>query len=100
MREYVLSVLALEKWGKQAQIMMVVEELGELLQAISKVERDVNGCEVEELADEIADVEIMLTQLKTIYSIDDTLVQQIKMGKLDRLAMILKGTSNGGYVNK
>ena len=60
---------ALEKWGEQAQTMMAVEEMSELTKEICKLyrgKRDMGA-----LAEEIADVTIMLEQLRLIYDIND-----------------------------
>ena len=64
---------ALDKWGRVAQICMVMEECAELIQACNKFLRVKTSAEDDrakrQLADEIADVEIMIEQLKVI--IDD-----------------------------
>lgn len=74
---------AVEKWGKDAQIGMVHEEIGELLQAINKVKRGKAG--LVDIATEIADVEIMVEQLKGIYNLHD-IVETEKNYKLNRIA--------------
>ena len=62
-----------EKFGIDIQQIVAMEELGELIQAISKIARwECNQSEdidtlleyIDNLAEEIADVEIMLEQLK------------------------------------
>ena len=54
---------AIAKWGKQAQLLMVLEEMSELQKEILKnINRGKDN--VAEIVDETADVEIMLTQLK------------------------------------
>ncbi len=64
---------AVEKFGIDIQQIVAMEELGELIQAISKIARwECNQSEdveilleyIDNLAEEIADVEIMLEQLK------------------------------------
>ena len=58
---------AIKKWGKQSQINMLHEEIGELLQAINKFLRKPQDWNTRDnLCEEIADVEIMLEQLKLI----------------------------------
>lgn len=54
-------------YGKKSQLLMLAEEVGELLQAISKVERGILS--TERLAEEIADVRIMLEQITYIYDV-------------------------------
>ena len=62
---------------------MVVEEMSELTKELCKELR--NRGNVENIADELADVEITLAQLKIIYNIHD-LVEQHKDFKLHRFA--------------
>ena len=54
---------ALKKWGEEKQLLMVVEEMGELSHAILKYLRAPDEHNREEIAREHADVSIMLDQL-------------------------------------
>jgi len=78
-----IFIEAVRRWGKDAQIGMVHEEIGELLQAINKYKRGKVG--LIEIAEEIADVEIMVEQLKGIYDLHD-IVKTEKLYKLERIA--------------
>ena len=69
--------------GNGTQILKAREELVELLQALSKNDAS-------DIAEEIADVEIMLEQLKYIYSCA-SLVELIKKLKVDRTLKIMNG---------
>lgn len=60
---------ALNKWGKEAQTQMAIEEMAELTKEICKLHRGKQ--DLEALADEIADVTIMLEQLRLMYGIND-----------------------------
>lgn len=63
-RETVLS--AIETFGKEAQLIMAMEEMSELIQALSK---NMRGAEnTDNIAEEIADVEIMILQLIEIFN--------------------------------
>ena len=63
---------ALQTWGGQAQMLMVVEEMSELTREILKnVNRGKDN--VAAIVEETADVEIMLEQLKENYGIDERL---------------------------
>lgn len=75
---------AIQKWGITPQLNMVTEECSELLVAINKHRR--NPCEETEnaIAGEMADVEIMLSQLKAIFR-NEASVEKIKQIKLERL---------------
>ncbi len=55
---------AVKVFGADTQEMMFIEEVGELFQALSKKRRGFEGANI---AEEIADVEIMLEQLKHIH---------------------------------
>ena len=60
---------ALRKWGVGLQTMMAVEEMSELTKEICKIKR--GKMDLDALADEIADVTIMLEQLRDIYGLND-----------------------------
>ena len=77
--EIVICNKAINTYGNASQKVKAIEEMGELIQAISKSLLD-NENNVEE---EIADVEIMLTQLKIMYNLSD--VENWRNYKLNRL---------------
>lgn len=59
---------ALDTWGEEAQMLMVVEEMSELMKEILKnVNRGKDN--VDQIVEETADLEIMLEQLKENYHI-------------------------------
>ena len=70
---------AVEVFGKDTQLLMYFEEAGELAQAISKDKRGFGS--KDNIAEEIADVEVMLEQLKHIY-----VVERMKQQKIVRLS--------------
>ncbi len=71
---------AVKVFGKDVQEMMFIEECGELFQALSKKRRGFES----NIAEEIADVEIMLEQLKHIHKCHGE-VEHWKDKKLMRL---------------
>ena len=77
--EIIICNKAINSYGNASQKIKAIEEMGELIQAISKSLLD-NENNVEE---EIADVEIMLTQLKIMYSLND--IENWRNYKLNRL---------------
>lgn len=78
---------ALEKWGDNLQIAMVFEEMAELQKELCK---SLRGKENRvEIAEEIADVEIMLGQMKLLFNIEEG-VERHKQLKLQRLEGRLK----------
>ncbi len=78
----VLYTVAIAKFGEVPQMLMAIEEMAELTQAINKTLR--KGEYIENLAEEMADVEIMLEQLKEIFGNSEKVEEQ-KNIKLERL---------------
>ena len=77
---------AIEKWGNPLQIQMAVEEMSELIkQLIKHLRGKVNS---EKIDEEMADVEIMLDQLKVMFN-NQRLVESQKKEKLYRLEKLL-----------
>ncbi len=74
---------AIDFFGDESQKIMVIEEMSELTKELCKELR--GRGDIEHLADELADVEIMLSQIKIIYDIHQT-VEEHKDYKLHRLA--------------
>lgn len=70
---------AIAKYGQYAQIDMVIEEMAELTQALSKYKRG----KTHNVEEEIADVEIMLEQMRLIFN--SKKVDEIKQSKITRL---------------
>lgn len=74
---------ALAHYGGEMQTMVCVEEMAELMKELSKNARGVDN--VRAIAEEIADVEIMLEQMKLLHGCDH-LADVYKDEKLERLA--------------
>lgn len=86
---------AVETFGVDLQQMVAMEELGELIQAISKIARwecsqSTLSEYIDNLAEEIADVEIMLEQLKQCYGCHIQ-ANDHKRRKLDKLKSMVEG---------
>lgn len=71
---------ALKTWGFNAQAIMTIEECSELIKALTKFFRNF---ERENVLEEIADVEIMLEQLREHFG--NRVINKIKKEKLERL---------------
>lgn len=70
---------ALELWGAQTQIMMLIEEMAELTTELC---HEIRGRgKIDAMIEELADVDIMLGQIKSIFPS----FEQIKQKKLERL---------------
>jgi len=78
---------AVEKWGVYDQIDMAIEECAELIVALKHCKR--GRCGGVEVAEEIADVEIMLEQLRVVFG--DAAVDTVKQRKIERLRELVEG---------
>ena len=77
---------AIEHYGPQNQMKQSIEELAELIVAINKYTRYPDVIETKQhVAEEIADVLIMIDQLKIILDIKEYEINSYKAYKLDRL---------------
>lgn len=73
----------IDKYGLDAQLTVAVEELSELTKEICKYKR--YGNNIDHIAEEVADVEIMLEQLKLIFNCSDS-VEAWKQKKLAKVS--------------
>lgn len=91
---------SIEVYGKEAQSRQAMEECAELVQAINKCLRypDKDDCK-DNLVEEIADVEIMLFQLKEMFYINETEVHEWKEKKAKREKERLENVINKGDIN-
>ena len=77
-------------YGYEAQSNQLVEECAELIQAVNKYRRaraadkDREQVALDNLVEEIADVEIMLEQVKDLLQIPEEDIQAIKLYKVNR----------------
>lgn len=74
---------ALETFGKELQVTMAIEEMSELTKALCKNGRGQEN--TTHIAEEIADVEIMLQQMVMLFDCKGT-VDKYRQYKLERLA--------------
>ena len=79
---------ASDKWGTKAQIIVAIEEMSELIQALTKHLR--TDLVTDNLAEENADVEIMIEQLRTIFVGINDKIDETKAYKLERLERKIK----------
>ena len=76
---------ALSRYGAQAQITMVFEEMAELQDVLCKFLRGrVDGETLDNIAEEIADVGIMLDQMMVEFQVEDAVAEQ-RAFKVQRL---------------
>jgi NTP pyrophosphatase (non-canonical NTP hydrolase) len=76
---------AIEVWGIRSQLEMAQEESTELALAIRKFIRQQNDEKFDDMIGEIADVEIMIEQLKLMFPGIQEKVDPMKAFKINRL---------------
>jgi len=85
---------AINKWGADAQMGVLIEECAELIQAVSKIKRGEGARDDwDNFAEELADVQIMIDQMRLI--VGPGTVDNWEERKLSRLERRL-GTTEGG----
>lgn len=91
---------AIEKWGQDIQLEMMVEECSKMIKAIQKFKRNYNkedfaGNEVLifNICDEIADVKIMCETLSLVF--DNDLIEAREIMKMNRLIKRIKRNDKG-----
>lgn len=77
---------ALNRWGADAQTVMVFEEMSELQKELCKHSRGADN--TEHIAEEIADVQIMLEQMIILHDCEEA-VREYKRSKIERLKIRL-----------
>ena len=79
---------AITTYGAPAQMDMAVEEMAELTKALCKIKRAQAGCEVTaeigNVIEEMADVQIMLDQLRIIFGRSTAEIEEDKLRRLLR----------------
>ena len=92
--DYLQVILhAIRVYGKRNQTIVAIEEMSELTKELVKQLR--GNSNKDSITEEIADVEIMLCQMKIIYQIKDEDLEKYRVVKLDRLKNKLEGRDNG-----
>ena len=73
-----------DHYGLQAQKGMLIEEMAELMQAVNRFDRNPIEKNLDAIAEEIADVEIMIAQAKYLYAIPQQKIDEITDCKIQR----------------
>jgi len=80
----------LDQWGINAQVGQAVEECAELIVALQKyANRTPQPGMTENILDEIADVEMMLAQMRLVLGINDDVLRKRIEYKFERLGRYL-----------
>ena len=93
-------------YGYEAQSNQLIEECAELIQAVNKYRRastglgqpvaeDKKAVAYDNLVEEIADVELMLEQIKYLLQIPEEDIQAVKLYKVNRTRERIVGTVEG-----
>ena len=86
---------AVNTWGTDSQVWMVVEEFGELLQALGKLARRPHSPEViEHVCEEIADAKLILQQAEYMFD-KEGYVERYTQMKIARLKERLRAAKIG-----
>lgn len=94
-KAYKIMKKAIKKYGVEKQLLICIEELSELIQAITKMERYPNDeTRKNDLTEELTDVLICLDYLALIYEIDESKIDEIWSKKLKRLKERMKNEEN------
>ena len=81
---------ALDQWGMNAQVGQAIEECAELIVALQKyANRTPQAGSTERILDEIADVEMMLGQMRLALNISDEALQERVEHKFNKLSKYL-----------
>jgi len=81
---------ALDQWDLNAQVGQAVEEYVELIVALQKyVNRTPQPGMIENILDEIADVEMMLAQIRLVFGISDDVLRKRIEHKFEKLNQYL-----------
>lgn len=82
---------ALDKWGLNAQADQLVEECAELIVALQKhVKRSPQPGTLDCVLDEMADVEMMLAQMRVAFGIEDETFRERIERKFEKLKRYLE----------
>lgn len=95
MEDYEILRAAVDTYGKDAQTDMMIEEMSELTKALLKHRRYGTSETFDNVLEEMADVEIMLDQMKLIYG-DHPIVRDSKIQRLASRLGITDGAAKGG----
>lgn len=75
--------IALCTFGLISQLDVATEEMAELIKELSKFKRRENN--IGKIAEEVADVEIMLEQIKQYFNLKEDYMNEVKNNKLNKL---------------
>lgn len=83
-----------EHFGYEAQKNMLIEEQAELIQALNKFDRKGTEEAFNNIIEEMADVELMIDQVKYLLDINQDTIEEIKEDKIRRTKERIKREEN------
>lgn len=78
---------AIVEFGPEPQLFMLFEEMGELMQAISKNHRGRDN--LDNVAEEITDLQIMLDEAKVLFNVE-LACDVLRVKKIENLIVLIK----------
>lgn len=78
-----------DHFGYEKQKNMLIEEMAELIQALNKFDRKKNEEAYENIIEEMADVELMIDQVRYLLDINKEAIEEIKAEKVRRTKEII-----------
>lgn len=97
MKDQEVLRVAIDTYGIKAQTDMIIEEMSELTKALLKHRRNPTSNTLDNIKEEMADVQIMLDQMKLFYG-DDSEYRAKKIVRLARRLCADEDTDAGGLV--
>lgn len=79
-------------YGYESQKAMLFEEMAELQKEVCKELRGKG--DIQHIAEELADVYIMLQQMQLIYDITDEQIERVVQKKIERTLDVIEGENN------
>lgn len=83
----------IEHYGGINQVLVLFEEMGELTKAITKVLREQGN--KADVAEELADVQIMIDQMKLIFKLSEKTMNEFVNYKIDRTLERIENAADG-----
>lgn len=80
-----------DHYGKDAQAVQCVEELNELAAAILQYRKRKGRKELVKVIEEIADVENMIPQIKYLFKLNNDVIEETRVEKIDRQCLRIEG---------
>ncbi len=88
-RDRIIFELAIKEWGVESQLDMATEECAELIVAICHIKRTAKQVIRSELKGELADVSLMIEQVRSMYGITDDEMEAERETRMHKMVHLL-----------